>query len=105
MDKYNKLKDELSQNNQKNKFNNLDIDKNNLEIIDKIKKTFNKLNGKNNKNKEDKSDDNGITKAEEIKKKFDIIKPGQKEEFNIISTNNNNIRLRGKNNNKKIIKR
>ena len=103
MDKYNKLKEELSQNNQKNKFNNLDIDKNNLEIIDKIKKTFNKLNGKNNKNKEDKSDDNGITKAEEIKKKFDIIKPGQKEEFNIISTNNNNIRLRGKNNNKKII--
>ena len=101
MDKYNKLKEEVNQiKNKKNVFDNLDIDKNNIEIIDK--KASNKLSEEIENNKEEKANDDRIDKNEEIKKKFEIILQEKKEEFNIIPKNDSNFKLRGKNPNKKL---
>ena len=104
MDKYNKLKKQIDEiNNKKNVFDKLDIDNNNLEIINNEKKKTQKNLSRKYKLNRNNNDNNN--KTEETKKKFDIIKPEQKEEFNIIpKSNNKNIKLRGRYlNNKKPI--
>ena len=104
MDKYNKLKEQIDEiNNKKNVFDKLDIDNNNLEIINNEKKKTQKNLSRKYKLNRNNNDNNN--KTEETKKKFDIIKPEQKEEFNIIpKSNNKNIKLRGRYlNNKKPI--
>ena len=93
MDKMYKLKEEMDKMNKTNKFENLDYDKNELEIIDKKKKNDKKDEIRiNEKIKEDKNkiinnDDNKI-------KKFDIIEPEIKDKFKIIQKNNDFSKLR-----------
>ena len=67
LDQFNKLKEDKS-NGKKNSFDKLDINSNNFGIIYK-KSKINTIKKDQNKN---------------INKKFDVIEPGQKEEFNII---------------------
>ena len=108
MAKYNKLKEDLDKMNKNKKFENLDIDKNELVIIDKkMKKVVKdeKIDNKNIKiNKKDIKNNNSKVK----KKIFDIIIPEQKEEFKIIpknnTINNNNLRYRNQNKIEKIEK-
>ena len=83
MDKYNKLKDEKNIKNKK--FVELNVDSNNFGIIYKKKKL--------NAIKNDNTEKNKI-------KKFDIIKPEQKEVFNIIH-NRNSIKHKKKKKSKK----
>ena len=93
MVKYNKLKDEMDKINKQNKFDNLDINKNNFGIFGAKIYRKNKIYINNNENK---------------KKKFDIIQPEKKEKFKIIqnnNNNNNNLRFRTKKSNKKIIQK
>ena len=66
LDQFNKLKQEKNNNEKKNSFNKLDINSINFGIIYKKGKI------------------NAIKKAQNKNKKFEVIKPGQKEEFNII---------------------
>ena len=105
MDKYNKLMQEMNKlneknTNRKNKFDNLDIEKNELGIIDaKIKKIKNDV--KIIRKSKDKINNIKVEKHkvnEEKKKKFEIIEPEQKEEFKIIQKSNNsyNLRFRGR---------
>ena len=65
LDQFNKLKEDKN-NGKKNSFDKLDINSNNFGIIYK------------------KSKINTIKKEQNKNKKFDVIEPGQKEEFNII---------------------
>ena len=67
LDQFNKLKEDKN-NGKKNSFDKLDINSNNFGIIYK-KSKINTIKKDQNKN---------------INKKFDVIEPGQKEEFNII---------------------
>jgi len=67
LDQFNKLKEDKN-NGKKNSFDKLDINSNNFGIIYK-KNKINTIKKDQNKN---------------INKKFDVIEPGQKEEFNII---------------------
>ena len=114
MDKYNKLMQEMNKLNEnnanrRNKFDNLDIEKNELGIIDpKIKKIKNDV--KIIRKSKDKINDIKVDKDkvnEEKKKKFDIIEPEQKEELKIIqkSNNNYNLRFRGRKQFKKQIEK
>ena len=114
MDKYNKLMQEMNKLNEnnanrRNKFDYLDIEKNELGIIDqKIKKIKNDV--KIIRKSKDKINDIKVDKDkvnEEKKKKFDIIEPEQKEELKIIqkSNNNYNLRFRGRKQFKKQIEK
>ena len=93
MDKYNKLLEEM--NNKRNKFDNLDIEKNEIGIngqpIQKIKNDVKIIRKSKDKNE--------IKEKEEKKKNFDIIEPEQKDKFKIIPKSNNNsnsFRYRGR---------
>ena len=106
IDKKNKVKEEIDKKNKILKFENLDYDKNELEIIDKKKKNDKK--DEININKKFKEDKNKIiNKGDNKIKKFDIIEPGTKDEFKIIQKNNdfNKLRYRARRANKNKIEK
>ena len=98
MDKYNNLMEEMNNMKKSNKFENLDIDKNKLDIIvKKMIKNEEKKKIKENKKEIIQNIDNNKNK------KFDLIQPEQNEGFKIIqkSNSNNDYKLRVKRNSKK----
>ena len=96
MDKYNNLLEEMNNMKKNDKFENLDIDKNELDII--VKKMI-----KNDKKRKSKENKNEIIQNIDYckNKKFDLIKPEQNEGFIIIQkSNDNNSKFREKKNSK-----